>query len=72
MAHSLTLVKNQDSLLPLKELEKINLATVTISQSGTESYGATTDLYTQGDHFTLSRTADPVSTIRIAFKTGQI
>ncbi|MDX2432107.1 MAG: glycoside hydrolase family 3 N-terminal domain-containing protein [Bacteroides sp.] len=61
IAHSLTLVKNQDSILPLQDLEKIKLATVTISKSGTLSYGATTDLYTEGDHYTLSRTADPAT-----------
>ncbi len=61
MAHSLTLVKNQDSLLPLKELEKLNLATVTISKSGSISYGATVDLYTGVDHYTLSGTADPAT-----------
>ena len=61
MGHGLTLVKNRDSLLPLKELEKLSLATVTISQSGLISHGATTDLYTGGDHYMLSSTADPTA-----------
>jgi CubicO group peptidase (beta-lactamase class C family) len=58
LAHSLTLVKNQDSLLPLRELEKLSLATVTLSRGGSVSYGSTADLYTGADHFALSLTAD--------------
>jgi beta-N-acetylhexosaminidase len=61
LAQSLTLVKNQDSLLPLRDLERVSLATVSISQNGSDSYGSTADLYTGGDHFTLSRKADPHS-----------
>ncbi len=58
LAHSLTLVKNQDTLLPLRELEKLSLATVTLSRGGSVSYGSTADLYTGADHFALSLTAD--------------
>ncbi len=68
LAHSLTLVKNQDSLLPLKELEKLSLATVTISKSGSLSYGATADFYTGGDHYTLSRNAEPATMTELLAK----
>lgn len=61
MAHGLTLVKNKDSILPLHGLEKISLATVSISRNGTDTYGATASLYTEADHFTLSRKADPTA-----------
>jgi beta-glucosidase-like glycosyl hydrolase/CubicO group peptidase (beta-lactamase class C family) len=53
IAGCLTLVRNRDSILPLKDLEKTRLATVTISRSGAVSQGATSDLYLQGDHFGL-------------------
>lgn len=61
MAHCLTLVVNRDSLLPLRDLEKLRLATVTVSRNGSDSHGATADLYTQADHFTLSKKADPLT-----------
>lgn len=61
MAHSLTLVQNHDSLLPLKELEKISLATVSISRSGSLSYGSTCDFYVEGDHYSLTSKADQAS-----------
>ena len=65
LAHSLTLVKNRESILPLQNLEKISLATVSISRNGTDTYGATAGLYTEADHFTLSRKADPGTISRL-------
>lgn len=58
LAQSLTLVKNRDSILPLQELDTLSLATVSISRNGSDSYGATAGLYTEADHYTLSRKAD--------------
>ena len=53
IAHTLTLVRNRDSLLPLRDLQKVKLATVTISKEGAYHTGAISDLYLEGDHFTL-------------------
>ncbi|MFH0759603.1 MAG: glycoside hydrolase family 3 N-terminal domain-containing protein [Bacteroidota bacterium] len=53
IAHTLTLVQNHDSLIPFRDLEKMRLATVTISKQGTSHAGAISDLYLPGDHFTL-------------------
>jgi len=50
---TMTLVRNRDSLLPLKHLDQLHMATVSISRSGELHFGATSDLYLSGDHFTL-------------------
>lgn len=71
LAQSLTLVKNKEKLLPLKDLEKLNYATITISQSGSLSYGFTTDFYKKGDHFTLSQKADPATRSQLLSKLGK-
>jgi beta-N-acetylhexosaminidase len=57
IANSLTLVRNRDSLLPLRNLEKVKLATVTISEDGRSDAGAISDLYLDGAHFTLACSA---------------
>ncbi len=53
IAHTLTLVKNRNSLIPFRDLQKMKLATVTISKQGTDHSGAISDLYLVGDHYTL-------------------
>jgi beta-N-acetylhexosaminidase len=58
MEHSLTLAINRDSLLPLRDLQKIRLATVTITKNGESHWGSTSDLYLNGDHYTLASNAD--------------
>jgi beta-N-acetylhexosaminidase len=58
IAHSLSLVKNRGSVLPFSNLPAIKLATVTISKEGNLELGASTDLYLEGTHHTLSSTAD--------------
>jgi beta-N-acetylhexosaminidase len=55
--NSITLVRNRDSLLPLKNLEKVKLATVTISETGKLQPGAISDLYLPGTHFTMAASA---------------
>ncbi len=57
IANSLTLVRNRDSLLPLRNLQKVKLATVTISEKGDSRTGAISDLYLAGQHFTLACSA---------------
>jgi len=57
MEHSLSLVRNRDSIIPLSDLTAIKLATVTIGSGVNQDLGATTDLYLEGTHHTLSTTA---------------
>ena len=52
--HSLILAKNTDGAVPIKQLERTSLATVTISKEGKQAPLHTTDLYLEGDHFTLA------------------
>jgi len=63
--HSLTLVRNRNGLLPLENLEKIRLATVTISRNSDPGIGSTTDLYLEGTHYSLSTTANPQDRSRL-------
>ena len=58
VAHSLILAKNDDGAVPIKQLERTTLATVTISKEGKHQPFYTTDLYLEGDHFTLASEAD--------------
>ncbi|MDF1574260.1 MAG: glycoside hydrolase family 3 N-terminal domain-containing protein [Bacteroidales bacterium] len=55
--HSLILAKNADGVLPVEELERTLLATVTISKEGKAEPLRTTDKFLEGDHFTLSSSA---------------
>ena len=65
--NSLTLVKNQDSLIPLKDLERIRLATVTIgSELGIAA--STADLYLEGDHFSLGSSPSPEEKSQLLLK----
>ncbi|MEZ5070394.1 MAG: glycoside hydrolase family 3 N-terminal domain-containing protein [Bacteroidales bacterium] len=54
---SLTLVRNRNNTLPLKDLDHTHLATVTVSNDGMAGNGATADLYVPGTHFTIASTA---------------
>ncbi|MEN8229216.1 MAG: glycoside hydrolase family 3 N-terminal domain-containing protein [Bacteroidota bacterium] len=56
--HALTLVRNRDGILPLSDLPGITLATVTIAGNGDQDIAATTDLYLEGTHYSLSSSAD--------------
>ncbi len=58
--HSLILAKNSDKAVPIGELERTILATVTISKEGKQEPLRTTDRYLEGDHFTLSSGADQI------------
>ena len=52
--HSLTLVKNIDKLIPLNSLDRLKIATVTITTDPEVGMGEWSDLYLEGDHFVLS------------------
>ena len=56
--HSLVLAKNTESAVPIAQLERTTLASVTISKEGTREISRITDKYLEGDHFTLASEAD--------------
>jgi len=56
--HSLILAKNIDGAVPIAQLERTTLATVTISKEGKLSPLRTTNLYLEGDHYTMASDAD--------------
>jgi len=67
IGNSLTLVKNMDGVLPLKDLEKVRLATVTIGAENAMASGIT-DLYIEGEHFMLPATADQAARSELVLK----
>ncbi|MEA3461029.1 MAG: glycoside hydrolase family 3 N-terminal domain-containing protein, partial [Bacteroidota bacterium] len=56
--HSLVLAKNTGSVVPITQLERTTLASVTISQGGKRKASRITDNFLEGDHFTLASEAD--------------
>jgi len=56
--HSLILAKNSNKAVPISQLERTTLATVTISKDRKQKPLLTTDMYLEGDHFTLASAAD--------------
>jgi beta-glucosidase-like glycosyl hydrolase len=56
--HSLVLAKNTGNALPLAQLDRTTLATVTISKDGIKEASQITDNFLEGDHFTLASEAD--------------
>jgi len=56
--HSLILVRNRESVLPLREIGNMRLATVNISEKEDHSFATASDRYVHGKHFTLSPAAD--------------
>ncbi len=69
--HTLTLVRNRESILPLKDLQKIKLATVTISKKAERDVGVNTDLYLTGKHFTLPCSADHHTRSELLMELGK-
>jgi len=64
--HSLILANNVDGAVPIEQLERTTLATVTISKDGTQKPLHTTDLYLEGDHFTLASDAAPAKRLELS------
>lgn len=56
--HSLILAINRDEAVPISELERTTLASVTISRDGKAVVSRICDNYLEGDHFTLASEAD--------------
>jgi beta-glucosidase-like glycosyl hydrolase/CubicO group peptidase (beta-lactamase class C family) len=57
IAHSLTLVKNSGGLIPLNNLDKRRIATVTITSDPEHELGEWSDLYLEGVHYVVSPSA---------------
>jgi len=64
--HSLILAKNVNGTVPIEQLERTTLSTVTISKDGTQKPLLTTDLYLEGDHFTLASDATPADRLELS------
>jgi len=56
--HSLILAKNREGAVPLAQLERTILATVTVSREGVKESSRITDKFLAGDHFFLASEAD--------------
>jgi beta-N-acetylhexosaminidase len=71
IAHAMTLVRNRDSLIPLRNLQKVHLATVTITEQGKERAGEVSDLYLEGDHYAMASSADPQTRASLLSRLGK-
>ena len=56
---SLTLVANHRDLIPIKNLRKVKLATLSIGSSDVNAFQKTVDQYKKADHFFISKQATP-------------
>ena len=56
---SLTLVANHRDLIPIKNLRKVKLATLSIGSSDINTFQKTVDQYKKADHFFISKQATP-------------
>jgi len=56
--HSLILAKNNEGAVPVAQLERTSLATVTVSKAGVNEASRVTDKFLAGDHYTLASEAD--------------
>jgi len=65
--NTITLVKNRDDVLPLKDLERVRLATVTIAKEKSIASDIT-DLYLEGAHFNLGTSAEPAEWSELLLK----
>lgn len=54
--NALTLVKNDNNLLPLKRLDTLKIASIVIGDKKPNSFQRTLSLYTAIDHFSISKT----------------
>ncbi len=55
--NSLTVLKNDDQLLPLTGLEKLKIATLAIGGDSLSPFQKTVELYTDADHYYISKEA---------------
>ncbi len=53
MQAAITVLKNENKVLPIHDLEKVQIASVSIGRSQTTTFQKTLSLYTRVDHFTL-------------------
>jgi CubicO group peptidase (beta-lactamase class C family) len=69
--HSITLARNRDSLIPLRDLEKVRLATVTISRNGQVDGSEISGKYLEGGQFTLSTRSSQAERTSLLEKLGR-
>ena len=58
---SLTVLRNVDQLLPLRRLDTLKIATVSIGRVGVTDFQRSMGRYTKMDHFSISKEADEVA-----------
>jgi len=58
LEHSLVLVRNKDSILPLREIHQARLAIVNISEFENQAFTSASELYLPGKHFHLTPSSD--------------
>lgn len=56
--HSLTLLNNVDSLIPLKRLDTLKIATLAIGEEAKNTFQKRVDSYTKADHFNIVEDLD--------------
>jgi beta-N-acetylhexosaminidase len=54
---AITVVKNEDDLLPLKQLDKLKIASVVIGDNDSSVFQSTLDLYTNIDKYSIDKNA---------------
>lgn len=55
--NAITLLKNEDEILPIKNMETLNIATVVIGDTSLNAFQETVELYTTATHFNIGRNA---------------
>jgi beta-N-acetylhexosaminidase len=59
--HSLTVLNNENGLLPVKDLDTLRIASVSFGVSRETTFQKTLGLYTKVDHFVVADTAGPTT-----------
>ena len=65
---ALTLVKNQDSLLPIRNLEKKKIASVAVGEFGDNVFQQTLDLYSATEKFAIDKNATAAEFVALKSK----
>ncbi len=58
IANSLVLLKNNDDIIPIKHLDTLNIAVVSLNSSETTEFQKTINLYLESDHFVLNNNSE--------------
>ncbi|TVZ26510.1 beta-glucosidase-like glycosyl hydrolase [Gillisia sp. Hel_I_86] len=67
---SLTVLKNKGGLLPLKNLESLKIANISVGKEKKTTFQESLELYTEIHHFNISNTQDPkvLDSLKIEFE----